>query len=215
MKRQTLGLLVGLSVTLGAVWFFSSTALPGGNFALWRGAKTGNAAVIRLLSTRHQDVNEQDIGGWTPLLLAAGMGHTAAVQALLEKGANVDVQDKHERTALMRAAAMGYGDIVRLLLLAGADANLRDTDGNTALHHAAYGSTDSPLESGLWARVGPMDIHLIQPPRGEYARIAGDLLAHGADTQAKNHAAQSALTVAIGRKNSPVALMLKQHQAKQ
>jgi len=218
MRRRTLGLLVGLTVTLGAVWstmrFFSATALPGGNYALWRGAVTGNAAMIRPLATRLRDVNEQDVSGWTPLLLAAGMGHTGAVQALLEKGANVDVQDKHGRTALMRATTNGYDDIVRLLLLAGADTNLKDTDGNTALHHAAYGRTNLP-NADLWARGGPADLRLIQPPLSDYARIAGALLANGADVRCKNHAGQSALSVAIGRKNSPVALMLKRHQAKQ
>lgn len=218
MKKRSLGLIVRLSVTLVVVWFtvsfFYSTALPGGSYALWRGAATGDAPTIRNLFARPQDVNNQDRDGWTPLLLAAGMGHTAAVQALLEKGANVDVQDADGKSALMRATAMGYADIVLILVEAGADVNLKDTDGNTALHHAAYGRSNPPEYSGLWVRVGPANIHLIQAPRNQYAPIAGALLAHGAKVDSINEARQTALTVAIGRKNIPVALLLKRNRAR-
>jgi uncharacterized protein len=219
MGRRGVRLGLVLAVVLGGVWlayqFFTSTALPGGAYALWHAAKTGDASTIRRLSTRPRDVKEQDRSGWTPLLLAAGMGHTAVVQALLNRGAEVNLQDNQGRTALIRATIMGYGDVVRLLLLAGADPNLGDHDGNTALHHAAFGSTNDPMYSGLWARVGPMDVGHIEPPRRLYAEITAALLDRGADARRKNRSGQTALAASIERKNAPVTHLLKQLKAEE
>jgi ankyrin repeat protein len=92
--------------------------------------------------------------------------------------------------------------------------NLADKEGNTALHHAAYGSTNRPQASGLWARLGPLGIQHIEAPRRQYATIARDLLDRGADVDRRNKARHTPLTAAIGRKHYQVARLLKRHQAR-
>jgi ankyrin repeat protein len=213
MPRRTVGLLAGILAIIGLVHltmlFFTSTGLPGGNYRMWRGAVEGNAATIRGLAVRPRDLNAPDVRGWTPLLLAAGMGHQAAVQALLVRGADVNLQDEDGRTALMWATAGGYADVVRTLLDKGAVASIRDRDGNTALHLAAYGALD-PSNAGLWSKMGPVNSAQMEPPRGQYAQVAAELLAHGAGVHSRNAAGETPLMVAAKMKNRPVALLLSQ-----
>ena len=54
--------------------------------------------VGRLLLNRGADVNGREVGGWTPLHLAALFGHLEFLRLLLDHGANPHVRDNRDET---------------------------------------------------------------------------------------------------------------------
>merc|ERR1712032_1438912 len=69
------------------------------------------------------DINEQDAGGWTPLMFASDAGHTEAVDRLLEARADVNSESLRSCTALQLASRSGKLAVVNQLLVAKADVN--------------------------------------------------------------------------------------------
>ncbi|MEJ7911519.1 MAG: ankyrin repeat domain-containing protein [Chitinophagaceae bacterium] len=82
-------------------------------------------------------INEKDLKGFTPLIIAVYNKHPEVVSVLLQNGANVDAQDEAGNTALMGACFKGYPDLASMLLEAGAAINLRNFQGAPALTFAA------------------------------------------------------------------------------
>ncbi|KIZ06017.1 ankyrin repeat protein [Monoraphidium neglectum] len=82
-------------------------------------------------------LNEADLCGDPPLVLAAGNGHLAVVKYLLSQGAGVEQRSVMQETALIRAAHNGHLNVVEHLLSAGAAIDARDLGDNSALHWAA------------------------------------------------------------------------------
>src|SRR5688500_12933693 len=88
--------------------------------ALWRAARTGNAATVRsLLASPNVDVNGVDADGNTALIEAARFGHDDVVTALLIAKADVNAKTRDGKTALMLAAEGGHDETVRILTQAG------------------------------------------------------------------------------------------------
>lgn len=127
----------------------------------------GHLETIKLLLDAGADVNNQDEGGQTPLVLASlrGLegfwemtkkqkfpqrpGRTASdwpkvVETLLKAGADPNVQSREGFSGLMMAAAQGQKDICELLVSGGADVNLKENKGATALDIAKAGG-HSPI----------------------------------------------------------------------
>ena len=146
-------------------------------------ATFGNdTATIRLLLDASADVQTADTFiGLTPLINAAGNRNLEAVKLLLAKGANVNAVSKTEGlpristgivefggfTPLLMAVPFGPPEIVKTLMDAGAKVNVQDYRSFTPLMLAA--ATD---------RANPETVRL--------------LLAHGADTQTKGRAGETA-----------------------
>lgn len=63
--------------------------------------------VLRLLLRKGADVNAQDEGGWSSLMLAVRSSKQAAVEALLEAGADAAAQNAAGATAAHLAAVNG------------------------------------------------------------------------------------------------------------
>ncbi|KAI8466436.1 MAG: ankyrin repeat-containing domain protein [Monoraphidium minutum] len=82
-------------------------------------------------------LNESDLCGDPPLVLAAGNGHLAVVKFLLAEGAALEQRSVMQETALIRAAHNGHMNVVEYLLAAGAAVGACDLGDNTALHWAA------------------------------------------------------------------------------
>ncbi|XP_021572509.1 ankyrin repeat domain-containing protein 33 [Carlito syrichta] len=105
----------------------------------------GFRSVVALLSRcPFLDVNQQDKGGDTALMLAAQAGHVALVGLLLNYYAGLDLERRDQRglTALMKAAMRNRPECVAALLMAGADLTAVDpVRGKTALEWAVL--TDS------------------------------------------------------------------------
>ncbi|XP_004583363.3 photoreceptor ankyrin repeat protein [Ochotona princeps] len=101
--------------------------------------------VVALLSRcPFLDVNQQDNGGDTALMLAAQAGHVCLVSLLLNYYAGLDLERRDQRglTALMKAAMRNRSECVAGLLMAGADLTAVDpVRGKTALEWALL--TDS------------------------------------------------------------------------
>ncbi|KAH0608757.1 uncharacterized protein H6S33_001891 [Morchella sextelata] len=96
-----------------------------------------NLSCLQLLLERGADINVPDLGGSTPLAVAARNGHEKAVRALLEKGAAVDCLDGNGLTPLSYAANWGHEKVVRALLEKGAAVDFLDGAGRTPLSYAA------------------------------------------------------------------------------
>jgi len=84
-----------------------------------------------------QLINEKDVKGFTPLIIAVYNNQPGVASGLLQHGAVVDAQDAAGNTALMGACFKGYNDLAALLLNTGAAINLRNFQGAPALTFAA------------------------------------------------------------------------------
>ncbi|KAG2651020.1 hypothetical protein PVAP13_1NG388919 [Panicum virgatum] len=90
-----------------------------------------------LVEELHQDVNNADESGETPLVYAVRGDTVDTVQYLLDHGANPDKPDANGSTPLHLAAAGGNCEIVKALLSKGADIHSFFGIGSTPLHMAA------------------------------------------------------------------------------
>jgi len=81
-------------------------------------------------------IEEKDVNGFTPLMVAAYYGYTPILTYLLENGANVDATDKNGWTVLMYSASYDFIDDVKLLIDHNASLNIKNNEGHTALYYA-------------------------------------------------------------------------------
>ncbi len=87
-------------------------------------------------------VDQPDVDGNTPLMLAAYHGQTATVAALLDRGADPDRLNARGQAPVAGALFKGEDDVVRLLVAAGADL---DHGSPTARETAALFGSDEHL----------------------------------------------------------------------
>ena len=73
------------------------------------------AMLIELLGS------DDEVSGFTVLMLAAGNGHERVVELLLRRGAKVNQQSSDGLTALTLAATQGHERVVDMLLRHGAE----------------------------------------------------------------------------------------------
>lgn len=110
---------------------------------LWEMIKIGYLDDIEWALVFGANVNGENDGGETVLMLAAGEGYfvtqkdrLTTVELFLKHNADVNHQDCGNRTALMGAAGKNHLKIAELLLKHKADINQQETTGWTALTHA-------------------------------------------------------------------------------
>ncbi|CZR58258.1 uncharacterized protein PAC_08149 [Phialocephala subalpina] len=104
---------------------------------LFRAAKEGQQAVVRLLLENGAELETKDGYSQTPLSWAARKGHEAVVKLLLDKGAELETKDGYSQTPLSWAARNGHEAIVKLLLDKGAELETKDRYSQTPLSWAA------------------------------------------------------------------------------
>jgi ankyrin repeat protein len=96
--------------------------------------------IIRLLLEKKADVRVANLGGITPLhMAAASRADPSAIEILIEAGADVNLKTLASSggwTPLHGAAARNSGDIVAVLLKHGADPTAKDFRGMTPLQAA-------------------------------------------------------------------------------
>jgi len=100
------------------------------------GRKPGHIDIVEKLLQRGADPNHIDVGGWSPVLIAARYEDTSLLKKLLDFGAKPHFLANHGDSALHKAAAIGNHEAVRLLIAAGADIDVKDKLGRTPLMHA-------------------------------------------------------------------------------
>ena len=94
--------------------------------------------MVLFFSQLTTDINYQNEGGNTALMLASEGGHYHVVKLLLlNKDININIQDNNGWTALMTACCKGHHQVVELLLSNDPDINIQDNDGWTALMNAS------------------------------------------------------------------------------
>ena len=121
-----------------------------------------------LLSFDNSTVNNQNIKGWSALMVAASEGHTECLELLLaEKIIKVHLTNGEGNSALMLAAKNGHGDCVAALLEYNSNCiNQQNKEGYTALMLAAL-SGDERCATVL-LRQPDLDINLANE-KGETA----------------------------------------------
>ena len=142
MKNQFIipSIIIAAAI-LGGFWMLKPPSEPlkvivsqPPSIAIHDAAKDGNIEIVKRHLAAGTGVNDKDISGQTPLMLAAEGGSIIVSQLLISKGADVNAKDDHGRPALH------YADLKNseLLIANGADVDAKDDYGRTALHLVAY-----------------------------------------------------------------------------
>ncbi|CAG0902279.1 unnamed protein product, partial [Darwinula stevensoni] len=112
-----------------------------GMTALHLAARSGHLEACYLLLNLCSDprslINNQDYGGWTPLVWSAENKHRKVTRFLLQQGADPQICDMEGNTALHWAAYSGSTDIASICLRMGCFPNLPNLHGDTPVHIAA------------------------------------------------------------------------------
>ena len=83
------------------------------------------------------EVDEQNMHGWTPLMIVVAQQHEKAAEILLKKGANPNSCNTMGRNSLMFAARYANKTLIELLINYGADPNLNESNDPGILSTAA------------------------------------------------------------------------------
>ena len=110
--------------------------------ALNDAASSGNVESVKEHIVFGSDLNEKDVYGSTPLIIATTFGNCNVVSELINAGADVNIRNYEGSTALITAAFFGRTEIVKLLLKNGADKSIKNNYGSNALNIASI-----PFES--------------------------------------------------------------------
>ena len=103
---------------------------------LHEAACKGSIDIVRALINAKADVNQQDICGNIPLILAIIFEHVDIVSELINAGANVNIENCANFTPLHFAAMYNCIFIAPILIAAGANLNKTNGDGHTPLQLA-------------------------------------------------------------------------------
>jgi len=141
--------------------------------------------VAKTLLDKGANVENKDMDGCTPLLLAASMGGTGLVRELLRDGADVNAQRYNGASALGLACREGYIDTVNALLNHGAHIETRDNFGHTPLWIAAANGQTNVLSVlvSAGADVTTGATSLVIASRRGYVDIVRILLVNGIDIE--------------------------------
>jgi ankyrin repeat protein len=170
----------------------------------------GNLEVVRALIKAGADIHHQGIKG-TLLSRAVEESHLEVARELINAGINVNAQPRFGSSALLTAVTLRKSEFVPLLLEAGADVNQKGT--------VVCGDFGEPevKQEGMFRTT-----HIPNPPvardatplivatRREYADIAAQLIAGGADVQAVDAEGLTALFYASKGGAEALIALLKQ-----
>jgi quinoprotein dehydrogenase-associated probable ABC transporter substrate-binding protein len=159
-------------------------------------ARNRASRLIELLLDHKADPNLPDNDGVTPLVHAINRNHVPSVNILAARGADLNAHDKKGYTPLEIAVGEDKLFAARALIDAGADVNAAGgTTQVTPLMLVASQLAPQVRAAHLAAGPTPMD-------------IATELIARGANVNAKSAAGVTALMVAAGHNNAPMIGLL-------
>lgn len=181
---------------------------------LHQAVATDDLESVRLLLLQGADVEDLDVEGLTPLLVAATNGHIGVLTALLEGGARTEATDSAGSTSLHRAAEYGHPIIIDALIAGGAAIDVRDNYSQTALYLAArwgrMSATEALLARGAEAETAVSwgQSALRGAARGGHTSIVNGLLLGGARTDGTDTRGWTALHCAAVSGNAETVLAL-------
>lgn len=141
--------------------------------------------VLHLVQEKSLDINGNQEGSESALILASKKGNIEIVDILLKSGADVDFEFKNKRTALIFAAENGHKKIVKMLLEAGANLEQKIKNGCNAL---------------------------ILSVKNGHKEVVELLLEEGIDINSTNNRGVTALMVAIKKGNREIADLLSKNE---
>ena len=122
--------------------------------AAWR----GNIRSVKRLLNAGINVNQRNIEGYTPLMMASARGHTYIIRHLLNKGADARAKSRpgNGQTALILAAGQPRTDAIRALI-SQSNLNSRDRYGRSVLAVAAAAGHPNVIRTLIRAGARPND----------------------------------------------------------
>jgi CubicO group peptidase (beta-lactamase class C family) len=124
-------------------------------------ALQGNITAVRQHIESGSDLNERDMFGSSPLIIATTFGNIEVARALIEAGADLNLKNNDGSTALLTAAFLCRTEIVKALLDKGANKYLRNNAGSTALDAVAAPFDDvKGLYDSIERALGPLGFEL-------------------------------------------------------
>lgn len=159
-------------------------------------ARSRNSDLVKLLLDHKADPNLPDSDGVTPLVHAVNRNHVPSVEALLAGGADIEKVNQQGYTPLEIAIGDDQLFAARALIQAGAKINV--SSGKTQVTPLMLVASQlSPQARTTHLAAGPTPVD-----------IAEELIAKGADVNAKSAAGVTALMVAAGHNNAPMIGLL-------
>ena len=102
--------------------------------SIWQAVMVGNSAAVEQHIAAGSDLDmQEELGGSTPLMLAAIYGRYDIASTLIDAGADLEARNKSGGTALHQACSFCRPEIVKLLLHSGADSNATNNEDRTPL----------------------------------------------------------------------------------
>lgn len=204
--------------------FYARSLLFALSFSLWSGLKvsalgamdadgffalveSGSITEIETAIQGGQNLEQENIWGWTPLFVAVRRGNPEVVRLLLGASANLGHRTDENMTTLhcaLIAPAKGRHlgkmlEIVNLILLSDMSlVNVQDQSGNTPLHYFALFYSDREIR------------RQIQGDLKDIPRLFGALLHAGADLSTRDKSGNTALHDSVLGGDEEAALLLLQ-----
>ncbi|GEM_PF-1153930 len=200
------------------------------------------ADAVRALVRHKAEVNVQDAGGYTPLILAVRGNALTSIGILLSAGADIAMENKHGRSAIGEAAAADRDRVIALFVERGISLAVREkSTGWTPLMIACASGSNAAAKAIVNARVNLNEtdrrgrtalmivadarareidlLKMFDTARGaagpaDYAAIAELLIGAGADVNARDLSGESALSYARKTRQASVEQVLLKHGAK-
>ncbi|XP_028823019.1 ankyrin repeat and SAM domain-containing protein 3 [Denticeps clupeoides] len=174
--------------------------------------------VAECIRSGQVDLDQKNMGGWTPLMYACYIGHDNIVELLLEAEIGVNATTPKGLTALMLAASCGNESVAKSLLRRGAELERRDVRGWTALLHSTSTGHQQMVRLLLDHSA---DANVKEPGSGftplMEAAIAGHeiivqhLLDHGVRVEERNAKGETARVLAMLYGHTKIASLIDKH----
>ena len=185
----------------------------------------GHKSFVQGLARYRPNVNIADVGGWTPLMIAAFHSKTDFIALLISMGANIDAKLKSGSTALHIASAEeGDKKMCEELVAHGANVNTKNNEGWTpfllALDGGHYSIARFFLENGADLATRSSDgknaLHFVLDnflPIDDEIGLAKQIVELGGDVHAKSKLGFTPLFSAVIKNKLEIAEYLLQKGA--
>ena len=164
----------------------------------------GNIAAVKQHLAAGSNVNERstEMNGLTPLHFAAKEGIKEIIKLLISAGADVNAKDNKWMVTPLHG--VWWDEVAEILISKGADVNAADTDGKTPIDHAKMIGRNELVNlykkhGGKRGEVSYSSIH--EAAADGSLKAVKEYLNSGTEVDARNSDGQTALHIALIRKN--------------